>query len=150
MPIASLVYDCGAKPERFFLFQTSVRSHSPKGRREIERVVSSMLQRRPWPPRIHAAFVLLLAVIGLAVICRGAVVKREFVVKWVPGAPDGFPRQVIGVFDKGREFNSTAGDGLMAQPFPGPLLRVRTGDLVIIRLHNELIDHQPITVSPPT
>jgi FtsP/CotA-like multicopper oxidase with cupredoxin domain len=56
---------------------------------------------------------------------------------------DGYPRPVIGVFDRGQLFAN--GSAVMSAPFPGPELRARQNDTLAVTVVNELPD-QPVSV----
>lgn len=76
----------------------------------------------------------------------------HWVVKEVAAKPDGYPRQVIGVFnaedltpietDPEHPYNSTL--PTPTDPFPGPVVRVRQGGRVRVRVQNKL--DMPISV----
>jgi hypothetical protein len=75
-----------------------------------------------------------------------ALVRHHFVVRWVAWNPDGFTRPVIGVFEEDELFPAADAALPMHQPFPGPLIRAKLGDVVEVSVTNQLIDCKVLSV----
>eukprot|EP01065_Artemidia_motanka_P035079 TRINITY_DN43000_c0_g1_i1.p1 TRINITY_DN43000_c0_g1~~TRINITY_DN43000_c0_g1_i1.p1 ORF type:complete len:749 (+),score=225.39 TRINITY_DN43000_c0_g1_i1:50-2296(+) len=88
----------------------------------------------------------LLSLLLPAALAADADFEDHWVIKEVAAKPDGYPRQVIGVFraadlvpierDPAHPFNDTLRTDL--KPFPGPVVKVRQGGRVRVKVENKM------------
>lgn len=105
--------------------------------------------------RRHTRKMLMLAALLAPTLVHTATVYKEWVIHEVAVNPDGFPRTAIGVFDKHEWFATTPesqkpepGYGPhydIIYPLPGPEVRMRPGDRVVIAVTN-LMDTQSTSI----
>ncbi|CAF0971129.1 unnamed protein product [Didymodactylos carnosus] len=67
-----------------------------------------------------------------------ALVKYDFIIRSIPGIPDGYPKVVISMHNADSSWD-------INRPFPGPLIRATLGDTLEIRIKN-LMKEQSTTI----